>query len=229
MNIVDIKLDELKPYENNPRNNEEAVEPVAKSIKEFGFKVPIVIDKNNIIPIGFPYFESQSKDFIDIQAKNNQILFISQGVIGKYLSKVAFEIARELKGYEIIYKLHPGEYETWGQNYPELVSASSLDNFKVIDNSQTPLYKLFAESNYQVGAFSTAIYEGLMFNCKTFILDVPGVEYLNDLIDKGYVFKINDVNDLINNLEEFNPADYNKDFFFKDFDEKLLESVIDNG
>ena len=28
MNIVDIKLDDLKPYENNPRNNEEAVEPV---------------------------------------------------------------------------------------------------------------------------------------------------------------------------------------------------------
>ena len=38
LNIVDIKLDELKPYENNPRNNEEAVEPVANSIKTFGFK-----------------------------------------------------------------------------------------------------------------------------------------------------------------------------------------------
>ena len=56
MNIVDIKLDELKPYENNPRNNEEAVEPVAKSIKEFGFKVPIVIDKNNIIIAGGTYY-----------------------------------------------------------------------------------------------------------------------------------------------------------------------------
>ena len=33
VNIVDIKLDDLKPYENNPRNNEEAIEPVANSIK----------------------------------------------------------------------------------------------------------------------------------------------------------------------------------------------------
>lgn len=187
------------------------------------------IDSKNIIPIGFPYFESQSKDFMDIPVKNNQVLFISQGVIGKYLSKVAFELASELKGHDIIYKLHPGEYATWRENYPELVEAASFDNFKVIDNSETPLYKLFAESNYQVGAFSTAIYEGLMFNCKTFILDVPGVEYLNDLIIKNFVFKINDADDLIDNLEGFEPAEYNKDFFFKNLDVKLLKSVIDNG
>ena len=58
VNIVDIKLDELKPYENNPRNNEEAVEPVAKSIKEFGFKVPyIVVDdltEDQVISHNFP-------------------------------------------------------------------------------------------------------------------------------------------------------------------------------
>ena len=145
------------------------------------------------------------------------------------MSKVAFELASELKGYEVIYKLHPGEYATWRQNYPELVEASSWDNFKVIDNSETPLYKLFAQSNYQVGAFSTAIYEGLMFNCKTFILDVPGVEYLDDLINKNYVFKISDASDLIDNLDEFKPEDYDKNFFFKNLDEKLLKSVIDNG
>lgn len=92
-----------------------------------------------------------------------------------------------------------------------------------------PLYRLLAESNYQVGAFSTAIYEGLMFNCKTFILDVPGVEYLDDLIDEGHVFKIKDVDDLNSNLEEFNPTYYDKDFFFKNVDKKLLKSVIDNG
>ena len=67
----------------------------------------------------------------------------------------------------------------------------------MIDNSEIPLYELMAKSNYQIGAFSTAIYEGLMFNCKTFIVDVPGTEYLNDLIEKGYVFKISDVDDLI--------------------------------
>lgn len=52
MNIITKKTKELIPYENNPRNNDEAVEYVANSIKEFGFKVPIIIDKDNIIVTG---------------------------------------------------------------------------------------------------------------------------------------------------------------------------------
>lgn len=187
------------------------------------------INKENIIPIGFSYFEQQSKDYLGINVVDNQILFISQGVIGKYLSKLAFELANDCNDLNIIYKLHPGEYGVWRQNYPELVEASSMENFKVIDNSKTPLYELFAKSNYQVGAFSTAIYEGLMFNCKTFIVDVPGVEYLEDLIENNYVYKITDSNDLINNLEKFKPKNYDKNFFFKSFDEKLLKRVIDDG
>lgn len=52
MNIVEKKIEELVPYENNPRNNDDAVAPVAESIKQFGFKVPIVIDSNNVIITG---------------------------------------------------------------------------------------------------------------------------------------------------------------------------------
>lgn len=52
MQIVDKKLDELREYENNPRNNENAVAAVAASIKEFGFKVPIVIDAAGVIIAG---------------------------------------------------------------------------------------------------------------------------------------------------------------------------------
>lgn len=49
MKIIDIKISQLREYENNPRLNDGAVEAVANSIKAFGFKVPIVIDKNNVI------------------------------------------------------------------------------------------------------------------------------------------------------------------------------------
>jgi hypothetical protein len=61
LNILDIKLSDITPYENNPRNNEEAVEPVMNSIKEFGFKVPIVIDKNNIIVAGHTRYKAAKK------------------------------------------------------------------------------------------------------------------------------------------------------------------------
>lgn len=52
MNVVNKRIDEITPYENNPRNNDVAVEYVANSIKSFGFKVPIVIDENNVIVTG---------------------------------------------------------------------------------------------------------------------------------------------------------------------------------
>ena len=52
MEIVNKKVSDLIPYENNPRFNDEAVDYVAKSIKEFGFKVPIVVDKDNIVVAG---------------------------------------------------------------------------------------------------------------------------------------------------------------------------------
>lgn len=52
MNIIDIDIYSLKEYSNNPRVNNAAVEKVAASIREFGFKVPIVIDSNNVIVCG---------------------------------------------------------------------------------------------------------------------------------------------------------------------------------
>lgn len=52
MKIVLKKTIDLIEYENNPRNNDEAVNAVANSIKEFGFKVPIVITSDNTIIAG---------------------------------------------------------------------------------------------------------------------------------------------------------------------------------
>ena len=52
MELHSLKIDDLIPYEKNPRNNDQAVQYVANSIKEFGFQVPIVIDKNNVIVAG---------------------------------------------------------------------------------------------------------------------------------------------------------------------------------
>ena len=56
-----IKLTDIKPYENNPRKNDNAVEPVANSIKEFGFLVPIVIDRNYEIVAGHTRYKATKK------------------------------------------------------------------------------------------------------------------------------------------------------------------------
>lgn len=61
MEIKMVKIKDLKPYEENPRNNDDAVEYVANSIKEFGFKVPIVLDRNNEIVAGHTRYKASLK------------------------------------------------------------------------------------------------------------------------------------------------------------------------
>lgn len=61
MNIQMLKLSDIKPYEKNPRKNNEAVKYVAESIKEFGFKVPIVIDKDNVIIAGHTRYKAAKR------------------------------------------------------------------------------------------------------------------------------------------------------------------------
>lgn len=61
MNISEKLLSELIQYEKNPRKNDNAVDYVANSIKEFGFKVPIVIDSNNVIICGHTRYKAAKK------------------------------------------------------------------------------------------------------------------------------------------------------------------------
>lgn len=61
MQIYDKPLGWLTPYENNPRNNDEAVEPVANSISEFGFKVPIVATPDGEIINGHTRWKAAKK------------------------------------------------------------------------------------------------------------------------------------------------------------------------
>lgn len=52
MQIVNIRVADIKPYENNPRRNTDAVRFVKNSIEQFGFKIPMVLDTNNVIVCG---------------------------------------------------------------------------------------------------------------------------------------------------------------------------------
>jgi len=52
MNVELKNVDEIKPYEKNPRINDGAVEAVVKSIREFGFRQPSVVDNDGVIIVG---------------------------------------------------------------------------------------------------------------------------------------------------------------------------------
>lgn len=61
MQIVEKKIADVKPYEKNPRKNDGAVDAVANSISQFGFKVPVVIDSNNVIVCGHTRYKAAKK------------------------------------------------------------------------------------------------------------------------------------------------------------------------
>lgn len=63
--VVYLSLEEITPYEKNPRRNEQAIDAVAASIENFGFKVPIVLDKHNVIVAGHTRYAAAQRLGLD--------------------------------------------------------------------------------------------------------------------------------------------------------------------
>lgn len=59
--IKEVPISDVKPYENNPRDNDGAVEATAKSIKEFGWQQPIVVDKDMVVIAGHTRLKAAKK------------------------------------------------------------------------------------------------------------------------------------------------------------------------
>ena len=113
MQIKEMKIGELIPYENNPRFNDNAVDAVANSIKEFGFKVPIVVDKNKVIIAGHTRLLASKKlglekvpvifadDLSEEQVKAFRLADNKVGEIATWdLAKLNEEL-RKLQDYEV--------------------------------------------------------------------------------------------------------------------------------
>jgi hypothetical protein len=164
---------------------------------------------------GFPYLNQQLKKYKEVTKLKNQVLFLSQGTIGKELSNYAFQMAQKMPECQFIYKLHPGEYNRWKNEYPALVQASFFNNFEVIDHNQENLYRYLAEADFQVGVYSTAIFEGLTLNCKTILFNLPGIEYMKDLVDQNIVEVAHDEKEAIRYMKNYEAKEFSRDYFFK--------------
>ncbi len=142
------------------------------------------IAKNYIIDNGFYFFE---QNFINKKrnsiSEKNKILIISQHNISKELKKLTEELAKKLIEYQFIFKPHPKE------NLNDLKYFGNNNDIKNISVSQKSLYELYPQVDYQIGVFSTGIYEGLGFGVKTIIYKINGWENVYSLIgNKGVVF-----------------------------------------
>lgn len=177
------------------------------------------IDDSKIKVVGWPYYEQKIKTYKrnnEVKSARKNILFISQGTVGKELSKAAINLADkiDLSRYQITYKLHPGEYTRWKNEYPWLVNS----NMEIIDNNEHDMHYYFAKSDVQIGVYSTAIYEGIGYGLRTFIYKLYGHETMEELYKNGYAVLFESIDELIVNLEEENEKIEYQDlsYFWKD-------------
>ena len=112
MQVVAKSIDEIKPYENNPRNNDDAVDAVANSIKEFGWQQPIVVDIGGVIIAGHTRYKAAQK----LGLKTVPV------VVAKDLSK------EQVKAYRLADN-KSGEIATWDDELleDELVGIDDID------------------------------------------------------------------------------------------------------
>ena len=85
------------------------------------------------------------------------------------------------------------------------------------------LYEIFARSRWQVGVYSTALYEGLYFGVASFILNTSGSEKMERLINLGHARLISSAKDIDLNWK-INKRDLNK--IFSKPSKKKIEQVI---
>ncbi|TLS35162.1 UDP-N-acetylglucosamine--N-acetylmuramyl-(pentapeptide) pyrophosphoryl-undecaprenol N-acetylglucosamine transferase [Pseudalkalibacillus caeni] len=187
-----------------------------------GIRYPI--PSEDIKVIGFPFFNMQVEKYRNITKKPKQIIFISQGTVGHALSKFAYHSALELKDYTFIYKLHPGEYDRWKREYIELVKASQLKNFNVVDSNDKDLHYYLSESEFQVGVYSTALYEGFSLKCKTILFQYTGVEYLEEIVKEGFAKVVTNISELKQVLVNNKAVENEYDIFFKKTKQRLLRN-----
>lgn len=127
-------------------------------------------------------------------------MFLSQGPIGKRLSNLAIDLAKKLNKdeYRILYKLHPGKKERYKEEYKKLEQYGIL----VIYKDEDVLYELFANSEVQIGVYTTAVYEGLGFGLDTYIYKIELSEAMDELCNLGYARYVNDGDELYKHIME---------------------------
>ena len=133
------------------------------------------MDKDKIISFGNPYLYKKINSYSHI-AKEDRLVIISQGF--PILVEFAKDISEQFSKKIIVeYKPHPREHEKEQDYFKELRKAGV-----VISHKNADLYEIFARSRWQVGVFSTAIYEGLYFGTACFIVNTTGSEHMKRLI-----------------------------------------------
>lgn len=137
------------------------------------------IPSKNVQVRQFDFLERNIKKYSSLE-KKDQIVVLSQGNVGNQMASLLLVNIDKFKHLKIIYKLHPGEFDRY-EKYEALQKLLDLyKNIEIIKD--TDLHKLLAESKYQIGINSTALFEGVEFGCDTILFNTSGIEYMDKFV-----------------------------------------------
>ena len=194
MNIVNLKVEELIPYINNPRNNAEAVDKVVASIKEFGFKVPIVIDKDNVIVTGHTRLLASKK-------------------LG--LKEVPCVIADDLSPAQIkafrIADNKVSEYATWNEDMLKV----ELEELEELNFDLDSVNIDFSDFNMTLDLEDTEGQEGDTENIYTKEINIPQYEITGECPELNELVNEEKTKSLIERIEKANIPEEIKAFLIK--------------
>ncbi len=154
---------------------------VWKELNMWTSKLPV--SQNNIVGFTNRHLEYMLKQSSQYKRKLNQILIISQPYCSQEILKFVMNNLDSMESWNIVYKIHPSENLSYFSDKNEN-QFSQYENLAFVNNT-TSIYQLFAESQYVIGVFSTALFEASYFGCKVLLLDLPGVEIASSLIRNG--------------------------------------------
>lgn len=141
MEIIERNIEELIPYENNPRNNDAAVEYVANSIREFGFKNPIIIDRNNVIVAGHTRAKAAEKLGMvkvptimadDLTDEQIQAFRLADNKVSEFSGWNFSILEKELEELELTFDM-----QEFGFNDAEKIEIESESDDKEVDFSES--------------------------------------------------------------------------------------------
>jgi hypothetical protein len=158
--------------------------------------------------------------------KQKTLLIISQPTIAKQLNLYIKKNIKTLNSYQIFYKLHPADYNTWTRTYPIIKTLNeNFSNFHII--TKTPLLgELFDKSIFVLGVYSTALFEGIEHNCITLILNIDGSEMLSNLIETKQAVLVDKNKNLIDTLTNVTHPPVKKTVFFEKFDKSVFNRLV---
>lgn len=149
------------------------------------------IENKNIISFGFPYLQNKISLYKNIN-KEDRLVVISQMYNSKELADFAIKINNRFnKKITVEFKPHPLEYLNEPYHFNILKK-----NGIIISGQNRDIYEIFAQSKWQVGVCSTALYEGLCFETACFILKLPGFELMQKLTNLNFAKLIETVEDI---------------------------------